>query len=87
MGGGGFPIADVFECYVCYYLHNGFKICMLLKCNVLLVITLIICQLNIYVFQRITLFHASDKKNVFLLLKMCTVVAIFKCLQKTVYKR
>ena len=40
----------IFLCYVCYYLLYGFKICMQLMYNLLLVSNLITCQLNIFVF-------------------------------------
>ena len=53
-------ISRYFVCYVCYYLHYGFKISMLLKYNLLLVATLITCQLNIlfvcFCFKQINVF-------------------------------
>ena len=53
MGGGGGRRASIslfFGCYVCYYLLYGFKICIPLMYNLLLVSNLITCQLNIFVF-------------------------------------
>ena len=47
--GGGVPLADFWMLRM-YNVHNGFKISMLLKYNLLLVTTLITCQLNIFDF-------------------------------------
>ena len=48
--GEGVPLADFWMLYMLLFAHYGFKICMLLKYNLLLGITLITFQLNIFVF-------------------------------------
>ena len=74
---------SIFLCYIRYYLHYGFKLSMLLKYNILLVITLLRCLLNMCV----RVFKPHDfmlsflaKKMSLLSLKIYEVVAIFKCL-------
>ena len=56
-------------CYICYYLHYGFKISMLLKNNLLLVTTLITSQLNIFVFKRHDFIPCVLAKNVFVIIE------------------
>ena len=68
-----------FLCYVCYYLLYGFKISMMLMYNLLLVSTLIICQLNIFALTR------HDFIQCFLAKKLCSLLLLtyyVKCLQK-----
>ena len=77
-----------FGCYICYYLHYGFKISMLLQYNLLLVITLITCHLNILVFKLHDYIPCLLAKQLsLLLLYIYKGVAIFKCLSKIFYKR
>ena len=70
---------DIFGCYICYYLHYVFKMSTLLKYNLLLLISLITCQLNL--FWAFFKLHGLIQMYL-LLLKINTLVAIFKCLQK-----
>ena len=77
MAGRG-SISSFIECYVCNYLHYGFKTSMLLTYNLLLVITLITYQLNIYVFKRHDFIPCFFAKKVFVFIEKLTSGSYFQ---------
>ena len=69
---------QIFGCYVCYYLHNGFKISMLLGYNFLLLITILHSCEYIYVFKLYDFIPCFKQKYAFIIIEKYEVVAIFK---------